>query len=178
MNPESSRDAAPTADPREDFRAVFERFFPRLRSFFVASGFQPADADDLSQTALLAVYKAREEFRGEGSLDAWVYSIARNVARDEWRRRGRASEIEPLAETIPDPRPAIDDEHEGRHDLARTIAALSKLPTGMRTCLLLHVQQGLPYREIARRLSLSLPTVKVQIWNARRRLRTLLEEEP
>src|SRR5215470_6340718 len=83
----------------EDFQEVFRRFFPRLRSFFLASGFQAADAEDLSQTALWNVYRSRGTFQGAGSLDAWVYSIARNVARDEWRRQGRTRDQE-AGETI------------------------------------------------------------------------------
>jgi RNA polymerase sigma-70 factor (ECF subfamily) len=161
---------------REPFRAVYEEMFPRLRSFFRASGFQAADAEDLSQTALWTVYTNRERYRGDGSFDAWVYTIARNVARDEWRRRGRRPEDDPVDEATPDASPSAEAQAAGRQDLARTAAALGKLPARMRACLLLHVQQGLSYRDIARRLALAAPTVKVQIWNARRRLKRMLQE--
>ena len=161
--------------PGDDFRPIFEEYFPRLRAFFMASGFQASDADDLSQTALWNVYRSRAEFRGEGSLEAWVYSIARNAARDEWRRRGRAAEHEPVAETVVDERPDAEDVAAGREEMGQLVEAMKKIPSGMRTCLLLHVQRGLSYQQIADHLSLSLPTVKVQIWNARRRLRSLLE---
>jgi RNA polymerase sigma-70 factor (ECF subfamily) len=165
-----------THDGREEFRETFAEFYPRLRSFFRACGFQTADAEDLSQTALWIVYRSRGQFRGEGSFDAWIYSIARNVARDEWRRRGRVTEEEPVGEAIPDAGPSAETQTADRQDLKRTLDALAKLPAGMRACLLLHVQNGLSYREIGRYLSLAVPTVKVQIWNARRRLRSLLEE--
>jgi RNA polymerase sigma-70 factor (ECF subfamily) len=163
---------------REEFRATFAEYFPRLRSYFRASSFQTSDAEDLSQTALWTVYKSRGQFRGEGSFESWVYSIARNVARDEWRRRGRATEEEPVSEAIPDDVPSAETQTTDRQDLRRTLDALAKLPAGMRACLLLHVQQGLSYKEISQRLSLAVPTVKVQIWNARRRLRSLLEDPP
>jgi RNA polymerase sigma-70 factor (ECF subfamily) len=161
---------------REEFRRTFQEMFPRLRSFFRASGFQTADAEDLSQSTLWIVYKSGGQYRGEGSFDAWVYTIARNVARDEWRRRGRRTEDDPVDETAADETPSAEEQAADRQALSRTAAALGKLPTRMRACLLLHVQQGLSYRDIARRLSLATPTVKVQIWNARRRLKSLLEE--
>jgi RNA polymerase sigma-70 factor, ECF subfamily len=161
--------------PGEEFRGIFGELFPRLRSYFRACGFQAADAEDLGQSALWIVYRSRGQFRGDGSFDAWVYTIARNVARDEWRRRGRALEEEPVDEAIPAGGPSAETRTTDRQDLQRTLAALGKLPAGMRACLLLHVQNGLSYREIGRRLSLAVPTVKVQIWNARRRLRSLLE---
>lgn len=159
----------------ESFRQIFDEFLPRLRSFFLASGFQASDADDLSQAAMWNVYRSREEFRGDGSLDGWIYAIARNVARDEWRRRGRAAETEPVGEVVADESPSAETLANDRQEVARLGAALRSLPTGMRTCLLMHVQQGLSYQAIAERLNLALPTVKVQIWNARRRLRSLLE---
>lgn len=164
----------PLDDP-EDFRPVFQEFFPRLRSYFLASRFSPADAEDLSQTALWTVYRSRGQYRGEGSFEAWVYTVARNLARDEWRRRARNAEDGPPTESIPDEQPAAEDRAAGRQDLARTVRALQRLPPRMRACLLLHVQQGLSYREIADRLSLAAPTVKVQIWSARRRLKDLLQ---
>ena len=170
-----TRDLAVVYEDREDFRSTFNEMFPRLRSFFRANGFQKADAEDLSQTALWIVYKSRGQYRGEGSFDAWVYTIARNVARDELRRRGRRTEGEPVDEATPDESPSAAAQAEDRQGLSRTAAALAKLPTRMRACLLLHVQQGLSYREIAQRLSLATPTVKVQIWNARRRLKSLLD---
>ena len=170
-------DAGSEGRERDDFQGVFRDYFPRLRSFFLASGFQTSDAEDLSQNALWSVYKSKGTFRGEGSLDAWVYTIARNLARDEWRRRGRSSSSDPLDEAMPDPAPSPEERTEDRRELDRTVAALAQLPTRMRTCLLLHVQHELSYGEIAQRLSLAIPTVKVQIWNARRRLRSLLEAE-
>ncbi len=168
----------------DEFHDTFSEYYPRLRSYFLAQGFSPFDADDLSQTALWNVYRSEGQFRAEGSFAAWVYTVAKNAARDEWRRRGRALVTdsldrplgedgggETLAATVADERPSAADDARGREDLARTVAALSALPSRMRACLLLHVQQGLPYGEVARRLTLSVPTVKVQIWNARRRLR-------
>jgi RNA polymerase sigma-70 factor (ECF subfamily) len=179
----STRELIIVHEDREDFRGTFEEMFPRLRGFFRAGGFQMTDAEDLSQTALWVVYKSRGQYRGEGSFDAWVYSIARNVARDEWRRRRQAAEkpldegtADTAADTMFDRVPSAETQAADRQELARTAAALVRLPTRMRVCLLLHAQQGLSYREIAGRLSLALPTVKVQIWNARRRLKSLLQE--
>jgi RNA polymerase sigma-70 factor, ECF subfamily len=157
-----------------EFRSIFAEFFPRLRSYFRSCGFQAADAEDLSQSALWTVYQSKEQFRGDGNFDAWVYTIARNVARDEWRRRGRAAGADPLVESLPDQSPSAEALVADRQELKQTVHALGRLPARMRECLLLYVDQGLSYEEISRRLSLAMPTVKVQIWNARRRLKSLL----
>jgi RNA polymerase sigma-70 factor (ECF subfamily) len=173
---EESQPLAPAPGDAERFRQLFTRFFPRLVSYFRSCGFATQEAEDLSQNAMWNVYRAGGSLRAEESLEAWIYTIARNQARDEWRRRGRQGESDPLPESLEDERPSAEETAGQRQQLDRTLAALAKLPAGMRTCLLLHVQQGLSYQEIAARLVLALPTVKVQIWNARRRLKELLEE--
>jgi RNA polymerase sigma-70 factor (ECF subfamily) len=166
----------PPEKDRDSFREVFVRFFPRLTSYFRSFGFSPSDAEDLSQGTLLNVYKTWEDYRGEGSLDAWIFAAARNMAYDEWRRRARSKDGGAPEETIPDSGPSVEELASGREDLSRAVEALRSLPAGMRACLLLQVQEGLSYQEIAERLSLSAHTVKVQIWNARRRLRERLSK--
>jgi RNA polymerase sigma-70 factor (ECF subfamily) len=162
--PSGSRDS-------EGFRKTFLEFFPRLRSFFHSRGFSRSDAEDLSQNTLWNVYRSGEQFRGEGSLESWIYAAARNAARDEWRRQKRTGMEGAMAEDPPSDEPAPDVAVSGREELARAFSVLSTMPARMRACLLLRVQESLSYRQIACRLSLSVHTVRVQIWNARRRLR-------
>jgi len=157
---------------REAFHEVFLQYFPRLRSYFCASGFSLADAEDLCQTVLWNVYQKWDRYRGEGSLDAWIKSAARNAAIDEWRRRGRADFTE-LSDVFTDDAPAPDREAGDRQEYERVAEAVRALPVRMRTCFLLSVQQNLSHQEIAERLSLSVGTVKVQVWNARRRLKEI-----
>src|SRR5438105_9160730 len=167
----------PEISGREAFHDVFLTYFPRLRAYFCASGFSMADAEDLCQTVLWNVYQKWDRYRGEGSMDAWIKSAARNAAIDEWRRRGRA-ELGELTDVFSDHAPAPDREAEDRQDYARVSAAVRALPVRMRACFLLSVQQNLSHQEIAERLSLSVGTVKVQIWNARRRLKDLFGGRP
>lgn len=186
----SPQDGLPSAGPpprTADFRSVFEEYFPRLRSYFKAAGFSTEEAEDLSQSALWNVYRNWEQYRGDGSLAGWIYSVARNAARDEWRRQKRTptmltidrspldEEGDAAANDFADERPSADIEVTHRDTMVQTVAALGKLPARMRACLLLHVQKGLSYGDVAKELALSVPTVKVQIWNARRRLRQLVE---
>ena len=141
-----------------------------MKSYFRSRGFSWEDAEDLTQKTLLNVYNAWERYAEQpGLLAARIYASGRNAARDEWRREGRAPMASLPEETASPGRPQ-EDVASGREALSRVTAAMMELPTRMRACLLLRVQDGLSYKEIARRLRLSSNTVKVQIWNARRRL--------
>lgn len=141
-----------------------------MKSYFRSRGFSWEDAEDLTQKTLLNVYNAWERYAEQRDLlAARIYATGRNAARDEWRREGRAH-MTSLPEETPSPGRPLEDVASEREALSRTTAAMMELPTRMRACLLLRVQLGLSYKEIAQRLRLSSNTVKVQIWNARRRL--------
>ncbi|HEV8266586.1 MAG TPA: sigma-70 family RNA polymerase sigma factor [Thermoanaerobaculia bacterium] len=168
---------APLSDP-EQFRKVFDENFPRLRAFFCSRGFKPADAEDLSQTVLLSIYRSWNQYRGSGTRAAWIFAVAWNVARERWRKvasEAKMEGIDAVTETRFDEAPSTDQVVSDREELERTVEALKEVPPRMRACLLLQVQEGLSHKEIAHRLGLSPRTVRVQIWNARTRLRQLLE---
>lgn len=160
----------PPPDP-EAFRAVFEEFFPRLRAYYLSHGFAPSDADDLSQSTLLNVYRAWNDFRAEGALESWIFSAARNAAYDARRRRARRPEGGEVDVELPDPAARPDAVAAEKQTLGRVVESLRALPSRMRACLLLRVQRDLSYKDIGERLGISERTVRVQVWMARRRLR-------
>jgi RNA polymerase sigma-70 factor (ECF subfamily) len=162
------------ADSLEDFREVFLEYHPRLGRYFRALGFAPEDADDLCQAALLNVYRGRGNVRDDTLFENWVFTIARNTARDAWRRRGAAKFTESVDEELAAPTPSPERVAADRERLDRVREGLAALPARMRACFLLRVQDELSYEEIGGRLALSAGTVKVQVWNARRRLREVL----
>src|SRR5690349_10235407 len=47
------------------------------------------DARDLAQETFVRIYKNRERFDPSGKFTTWLYTIASNLARNEYRRRGR-----------------------------------------------------------------------------------------
>lgn len=147
---------------------VLPSHFRRLRAGFCAKGFSLADAEDLAQGVLWKACQERGRHRGEGPLEAWLDAIARNAAIDEWRRR--RVHVDELDEAIPDDAPCPDRRAAGRQAYRRVAATIGSLPARMRACLVLSAN-GLPPREIAGQLRIAVSTVKVQVWNARRRLR-------
>jgi RNA polymerase sigma factor CnrH len=161
-------------DGAEDFREVFLEYHPRLFRYFRSLGFAAEDADDLCQTALLNVYRGRANVRDVTLFTPWVYTVARNAARDAWRKRSDARAEALEDRDVEAPAPSPEREASEREKLDRVRAGLAALPARMRACFLLRVQDELSYEEIAGRLSLSPGTVKVQVWNARRRLREVL----
>jgi RNA polymerase sigma factor (sigma-70 family) len=69
-----------------EFEALYRRYARRLLSWASRRTRAPADAEDLAQDALLALYCSLPTYRGESGLDAFVFGVARNV----WRVQARA----------------------------------------------------------------------------------------
>jgi RNA polymerase sigma-70 factor (ECF subfamily) len=171
----------------EDFRRLFDLYYPRVQLFFARRGFSPQDCHDLTQETFLGIYRGIGAFRREARFETWLFKIATNAYRKRLRwgtaekRDGRevplesgeegecAGRIEPPA-TEP---PAGEDLL--RRERSRLLReAIEKLPDQMRRCLMLRVYQELKYREIATLLRLSPETVKVHLIQARRRLQAEL----
>jgi len=149
----------------------------------------PEAAEDATQEAFIAAYRAIGRFRGGGErggraagFRAWLFRIGANACYDELRRRRArpaASLDEPrgLSGRVPDienPGPALAEIAETA-ELGRALQeALRALPSDQRLAIVLCDVQGLDYSEIAHVMGVSLGTVKSRINRARSRLRAFL----
>jgi RNA polymerase sigma-70 factor (ECF subfamily) len=119
----------------------------------------------------------------------WVLGIARHVAIDSLRSRGRVAarqaraqrnetgELRDAVDGLADPGPGPDSVVE-RTDRARRIAeAMDKLPAEQRDALLRFHVEGLGYREIAAELGVPVGTVGTWINRGRRNLAAALEQD-
>jgi RNA polymerase sigma-70 factor (ECF subfamily) len=164
--------------PREeDFRRLFDLFYPRLIHFFARRGFPPQDCLDLTQETFLGIYRGIGSFRRDSRFETWLFSIATPAYRKRLRRdvagkrEGQEVPLEPAGNTPPAPECPADEEMLRRERSRRLREAVEKLPEQMRRCLVLRVYQEMKYREIAALMRLSPETVKVHLFQARKRLR-------
>jgi RNA polymerase sigma-70 factor (ECF subfamily) len=169
-DPDQQLVAAVLADGDEAaFRRLYRRHTPRLLMFVLrVLGGSRRDAEDVVQETWILVVERLESFRGEAAFGTWLTGVSLNVARSHLRRLGRRDEV--LMDEPPEPavRPAGADTHI---DLDR---AISLLPDGYRTVLVLHDVEGWRHREIAGALGISDGTSKSQLHAARRWIRSYL----
>jgi RNA polymerase sigma-70 factor (ECF subfamily) len=136
-------------------------------------------AEDLTQDVFLSAYRALGRLPEDANESAWLFTIARNRALQELRRRKILRWI-PLAHTADDEDdvhphggPAVADAVAERDRLRR---AMNAVPARDLACLLLSID-GHSYREVAQITGLSTPAVRARIFRARERLRALLGDE-
>jgi RNA polymerase sigma-70 factor (ECF subfamily) len=142
------------------------------------------EAMDLSQEAWVKSWQRLVQFQGDSSFATWITRIVINLCLDELRRQKkvRAESIEDLQEEAGGVERQMPVEWnnptEGleKDELRRRIdAAMDKLSPAHRAVLMLHEFDGLEYKEIAKRIGISIGTVMSRLFYARRRLATLLQ---
>ncbi len=132
-------------------------------------------AEDLVQETLLRAWRHPEALDpSRGPVRAWLFTTARNLAIDAWRRRSaRVGEV--VTDTVPEP-PAIVDETD-RVVEAWTIAeALARLSQPHREVLVHCFYEGRSVAEASAILGVPPGTVKSRTHYALRSLRLVLEE--
>ena len=150
------------------FRDLYRRYTPRLYlTALRLLSHSEMDAEDAVQETWIRAVREMGKFRWESALGTWLIAIAGNVARDQLRkaRRRDERELDPGDEplTAVAPGEAIDLER-----------AISLLPEGYRTVLVLHDVEGLTHDEIGEALGIAPGTSKSQLFGARRSMRALL----
>jgi RNA polymerase sigma factor (sigma-70 family) len=126
-------------------------------------------ARDAVQEAFASAVRNRGSFRGDGSLEGWVWRVVVNTAR--MQRRAEASRT---AVPLPDDQPA--NGHPQPDPQLR--AAVAALPERQRLALFLFYFADLDYATIAEALEISPGTVAATLNSARASLRRVLEEVP
>jgi RNA polymerase sigma-70 factor (ECF subfamily) len=150
---------------RDAFRPLVEAYEPAVFGLCRKLVYgREAEAEDLAQETFLRAFTRLEELKDRDRFAPWLYQIARSLCRD-WSRRASA-ERRALERKIHLKR----WEEAGREADDDVGFALSNLPDEERKALELKYFEGLSYREIARRMSLSFSQVDHLIREARQRL--------
>jgi RNA polymerase sigma-70 factor, ECF subfamily len=125
-------------------------------------------ADDVTQEAFVRAYRFLPRYRWEAKFSTWLFSIARNCARDELRRAGRRRS---LAERLVREPGRVAHDHSLHLEVREAVAAL---PLELREPVVLIDMFGVSYREVAFVLSLPVGTVKSRVHRARAALAAAL----
>jgi RNA polymerase sigma-70 factor (ECF subfamily) len=143
-----------------------------------------ADADDAVQDAFIKAFLNLDTYRAELPFEVWFTRILVNGCLDRIKARARRSRwMVPLEDQGPgsgevlDP-PAAQTTPEGQTLAAerrrQLTAALARLPERQRAVFVLSQEQGYTSREVSAMTGMKESTVRVHLFRAIRKLRTLL----
>ena len=163
-------DAHIAGDPYA-FETLFQRHRPHLSRLARVTSYNPDDAADALQDAMLSAHRNAPRFRRDASVSSWLYRIVVNACLD--RRRRNSFQI-PTAfsdewHTAGDPTSGIDT-------ALAVNRALSGLPEEQRAAVVAVDMEGYSVAEAAALLGVPEGTVKSRCSRARAKLAQSLDE--
>ena len=162
--------ALPGATPSEGFGELYERTFPRVYAYVASLLRDRSAAEDVTAQAFERAYRKRRSYRAaRGSMDAWLFGIARNAALDELRKRRRHAKLEGDPEDVSGTAPEDHADMALRREAVR--AALASLSGQERDLIALKFAGGLSNGEIARVLRMSESNVGTRLHRTITKLR-------
>ena len=145
------------------FDVLYRENAPPLRAYLAQHLGDRQAAEDVLQEMFIQIWTRPNGFRPErGTLQAYLFGIARKRAAEWWRKRG-----------------PFDPETENKTSFCQTETtsimsdALRRLPEEQRTLLWLRAVEGQSYAELAMTLEIPVGTVSSRLFAAREELRRI-----
>ena len=169
----------------EAFDILVSRYRDSLMNYVYRFLGDMKEGEDLLQETFLRVYRNRHSYRRIAKFSTWLYTIAGNLARSEYRKRKRRRlysiqsinrDAEEYEVEIPDETFSPDRHTESIFQETFIQKALNQIPEAFREVVVLRDVQQLAYEEIAQITGLPMGTVKSRINRGRTKLQLLLKD--
>ena len=178
--PRQDEDAVWLARVADGDESALQRLFdkwklPLLGFFYRALG-SHADAEDLTLEVFVRLHRAAGDYRPTAKFSTYLFHIAQNLMRNEFRRRRR----KPAQAVPPELFDQVESSTAGSTQRLRELEevlqwALTRLPEKSRAALLLVQQQQMSYPEAAAALGMTENALRVLVHRARQLLKTEME---
>jgi len=164
------------------FNILVQRYKNPLTNFVFRFLGDYASCADVVQETMIKVYRYKDSYSSVAKFSTWVYTIAGNLARTEYRRQRRRNifSINDYGEEhktydLPDEssRPDVITDSGIKEEIIQR--ALLKVKETYREAVILRDIQGLSYEEISEILGVNEGTVKSRINRGRAQLQELLK---
>jgi len=160
----------------EAFGDELVQLLPRMRRFARGLARDGADGDDLCQATIERALKSSQQWQGGTRLDAWVYTIMRNIWVDQVRARNRRSQTFVTEEAGLDVGDAGDAAIEANVELGNVGRAMDQLPHDQREAVMLVLVEGFAYKEAAEIIGCPMGTLTSRLVRGREALMRALGE--
>jgi RNA polymerase sigma-70 factor (ECF subfamily) len=167
--------AAQSGD-REAFAHLLKRYWDRLYRWLYHLTRDRHTAEDLTQETFLKALGAMQSFRAGSNFRAWIFRIGHNNFVNQKRSERRTKHQLPEDAAAPE-FDGAETATENREALEVVKKAVAELPADFRSALLLRVEEGLSFREVAKILGTTEETARWRVFKARQKLLKVLSPE-
>lgn len=135
------------------------------------------DAEEVTQEVFIKIHKYAKNFKGNSSVNTWIYRIAVNASLDFIKTRKKFSFIKPgldHTENIEFCHPGV--ELDKKEDAKQLYQIIQTLPDNQKTAFILSFIEELPRQEVADTMEISLKAIESLLQRAKKNLRIKLEK--
>ncbi len=159
----------------DDIESLVRSYRPRLLRYVAYSVGDPDLAESITQDCLLKAYTSRGSFRGDCSVNTWLFGIANNLIRDQlrskkfhfWRKVGAtAVDITDIASVEPSGERSPEAQLLLRERASRVHLALKYLSNHQRRVFILRFLEEMDLQEISAITGMPANTVKTHLYRA------------
>ncbi len=161
----------------DTFEKLFHQFYAGLCGYADSLVRKPEVAEEVVQDVFYNIWKNRESLQIQRSLQSYLYRSVYNNSMMYLRKMKRERFIEDgstLEQVVDSPDPS---QQLLLNEVSELVSdTLDRLPERAREIFRLNRQEGLKYKEIAERLSISVKTVESNMGKALKALRNTMEK--
>lgn len=162
-----------------DWEAIYGVQMPRIFNFFRYRLGDEEVAKDLTSTTFTKAWRARDQYRMDlGAFEAWLFTIARNVANDFLRKSQRRKEVPLDAIWGLSSERTVEQEAQQRREFARLQALVKTLPVREQEIIALKYGAGMTNRAIAKALNMSESNIGTILHRTVTKLRKYWDSSP
>ncbi len=144
-----------------DTATIWNTYHQDIERFILSKINDKMVAEDLTQEVFTKVHLKRETLKKENKIKSWIFTIARNVVMDYFRKELKETDFS--IENI-----TIDEETPLHTEKDCLPGLINNLPEKYKIPLYLSDIEGIKQKDIAKQLNLPLPTIKSQIQRGRK----------
>ena len=157
-----------------ELKAELEKLHPASFGWALSCcGRNPAEAEEVLQTVYLKILQGKAIYRGESSLQTWLFAVIRKTAISERRKQWLRTLISLPVTTSED----LGSEFERSEMHQRFQQALAQLPARQRETLHLVFYQDLSLSEAAEVMNISVGSARRHYERGKKRLRATVDRE-
>ncbi|MEM9833201.1 MAG: RNA polymerase sigma factor [Bacteroidota bacterium] len=162
---------------RAAFRQLYELFSDKVYNTALSYVQVEEEAEEITQDVFLSVFRNAAQFKGDATLNTWIYRITVNTSLNYLKKRKRLSFMKFGESEVDKP----DFEHPGvllenKENAKILFKVIDTLPESQKTAFILSFVEGLPRQQVADVMKISLKAVESLLQRAKGNLKKKLEK--
>lgn len=159
------------------FKMLYGRYADRVYNTALSYTKSAEDAEEITQDVFVKIYNSAATFKGDSSLNTWIYRIAVNTSLNYLKKKNKFTFFKNTLTASQ----SIDFEHPGvilenKENAAALYHAMECLPNSQKTAFILSYVEALPRQEVASIMDTSLKAVESLLQRAKKNMRQELEK--